>query len=672
MQRYTASRGRYPRWLWIELIGFDNGSPDFGVGDLVERCGFVPDGVALLLYNPDFVHAHDGLGAEHTFLPDICCYGGYEATEERERQEWTNHQLHGLVQTLHEAGTKVFPSVFDTYRFEGPWMGAHPEVCHLSRTRGRMRSVCPWKHLADGTLYEDFFIGKLLEVIADYGFDGFFGADGYNPPRIPVYDGDFSDDMVGQFTQAGDVALPASLRGPCGDDAERIEARADWIWQHLRREWIAFQVDRRTSFWRKVVRACHAVGKTVFVNSTWTKDPFESVYRFGVDYRMLAGTGIDGFVLEAAAAALETLTDPGPSARILCGFTAASLLTKARAPDMPMLWLHGVKDTNEDWQAIRQVPMALESEVLTYSHLYTVGPGGECAPCVEGPMVCLADCIKQHEWEWLRHRWDMGLDYRPESVYSATLVCSQRALEREVDDYIATRRWTTHRWLHRLLARGAAIHVVTGLGQLGTLPGTLLVLAAHLWDREELAAVLARDDGPAVVIGGAETAMPDTGYACRDTAVPDGFCAAVYGAPPGWTAGGAQQTGAAPVALPATPGERPLLFYEDLPYRDVSEDFLQRCAQLVNGLALHGVARLSDPSPGLSLWAMRGSAGKLRLLVRNDTFVSIATTVDVQRDIKSAEFLNSTTGKRPTPHGPQVGVRVPARGTALVEVVTDD
>jgi len=59
------------RWVWVELIGFDNESPDYGVRHYLDTAGFVPDLVSFLLFNPDFVHTHDGMGADRA-LPFDC------------------------------------------------------------------------------------------------------------------------------------------------------------------------------------------------------------------------------------------------------------------------------------------------------------------------------------------------------------------------------------------------------------------------------------------------------------------------------------------------------------------------------------------------------------------------------------------------------------------------
>ena len=626
------------KWLWIELIGFDNEQPRFGVPEYLDRIGFTPDGVALLLYNPEFVHGHDGMDRGATLAPDMCSYGGYEFTVERRRQEWTQHQLRGLVRELQSAGAEVFPSVGDCHTPHGPWLDDHPEVLHVSRTRGRMPRLCPWKHLADGELYEDFFIAKLIEVLDDYGFDGFYGANGFNPPRISIYDGDFSWDMIEQFQKQAGVALPAELASGGDDDLPSVEARADWIWTNQRRQWIDFYVQRRAAFWRKLVASLHARGKSVMVNSTWTKDPLESIYRFGVDYRLLVDAGIDRFVLEAAAAALETIADPNPGCRAVCQFAAATLLAKANTPAMPMLWLNGVKDTNEDWDAIRQAPMALESEIHTYTHLYRRTPAGELARCVDGPMVCLADCIEPQEWQRLGERWALGFGFEPAHVYGVTLVWSDAVLDRQVDDMIATGRWSVHRWLSHLMARGAAVHTVVDIQDLTTATGPILVLNAHLLPESERKVLRAYDRGPMAVVSDDEVldTVPDASHA------------------------------SAP-ANPVVDAEVPTLFYDDLPYRSVSEQTLDACVAAINACSRAAV-QVTRGADDLCVWAVEGTSGVLRLLVRNDRHTRTEGTIELARAIEHVHYRNSATGKPIVPIDHLFHFTVPARGTAVFDV----
>jgi len=592
----------------------------------------------LMLFNPEFVHAHDGIDQDATLAPDMCSYGGYASSAERQRQQWTQHQLRGLVRELRSTGAKVFPSVGDCHTPYGPWLDDHPEVLHVSRNGGRMPRLCPWKHLADGRLYEDFFIARLIEVLDDYGFDGFYGANGFNPPRISIYDGDFSHDMLEQFHQHAGVTLPAELARGGDDDLPSVEARADWIWTNRRRQWIDFYVHRRAAFWRKLVASLHARGKSVFANSTWTKDPLESIYRFGVDYRLLAEAGIDRFVLEAAAAAMETIADPNPACRAVCQFAAATLLVKASTHAMPMLWLNGVKDTQEDWHAMRQAPMALESEILAYTHLYRRTPAGDLAHCVDGPMVCLADCIQAQDWRWLSDRWAMGFGFEPAHVYGVTLVWSDAVLDRQVDDTIATGRWSVHRWLSHLMARGATVHTVVDIQDLTTVTGPILVLGAHLLPESERKILRAYDGGPIVVVSDDE--VLDTVPDASDASAP---------------------------ANPVVDAEIPTIFYDDMPLRPVPDQVLDACVAAINACSRVPV-QVTRGADDLCVWAIEGTGGVLRLLVRNDRHTRTEGTIDLVRSIQHVHYLNSATAKPIVPIDHLFHFTVPARGTALFDV----
>ena len=51
----------YQKWIWIELIGFDNTLPDYGVQNYLDRCKFIPDGASLLLTWTEFVLGYQGM-----------------------------------------------------------------------------------------------------------------------------------------------------------------------------------------------------------------------------------------------------------------------------------------------------------------------------------------------------------------------------------------------------------------------------------------------------------------------------------------------------------------------------------------------------------------------------------------------------------------------------------
>ena len=55
----------YTFFVWVELIGFDNAKPDFGVGEYLDRMAVKPQAISLLLDNDGLFLSHeDGLPAD--------------------------------------------------------------------------------------------------------------------------------------------------------------------------------------------------------------------------------------------------------------------------------------------------------------------------------------------------------------------------------------------------------------------------------------------------------------------------------------------------------------------------------------------------------------------------------------------------------------------------------
>ena len=50
------------KFLWTELIAFDNTLPDYGVGEFLLRSKFKPDAVSLLLVDSSLFENHKGDG----------------------------------------------------------------------------------------------------------------------------------------------------------------------------------------------------------------------------------------------------------------------------------------------------------------------------------------------------------------------------------------------------------------------------------------------------------------------------------------------------------------------------------------------------------------------------------------------------------------------------------
>lgn len=380
------------RWIWVELIGFDNTQADLGVAGYLATVGFTPQVVCLFLFSPDFVLLHR-VGEEVTFPPDYCSYNAHPHNGQRARQVWTSGQLRRLVGELHGRGIRVYLSVMTFHladRCHREWASDHRELLEVDRAGQVVPAIHPLKRLADGSRFQDLFLPRLLAALDDYGFDGWHACDGWGPARLPVYCADFSDDLVGQFAQATGLALPA----PCDGDPVALEQRAAAIWQDHARAWLDFYAGRWEDFYRQYVPALHAAGKAVAINSAWTRDPFEALYRYGIDYARLAATGIDAFVVEACAGALDLLL-PGPGRH--WEYMAALLLLRAAVPDATVVALHGLKDACEQWDLLRHDPCRLEREICGLGDLYRVTQSG-VTRAADGLLCCLGDAIRPAEW----------------------------------------------------------------------------------------------------------------------------------------------------------------------------------------------------------------------------------------------------------------------------------
>ncbi|MDD5704751.1 MAG: hypothetical protein PHR35_02420 [Kiritimatiellae bacterium] len=656
------------RWMWIDLIGFDNTAPDYAVNALFRKAGFVPQAVSLLLQNPDFVHTHDGIDSDLPLPADCCSYGSHPFNETRKRQAWTQRQLKGLVDELRRRHVAAYVSVFDSSP-DCTWLDTHPEIRYVKNTGERSKGLFFLKRFRDGSTYEDFFVRQLLRVMRDYGFDGYHMADGFCPPRLPLCAGDFSDDMVEQFLGATEITLPSGMPDRCEDRPEAVSRRADWVWREHRAEWIGFHARRHAAFCRRLVREIHAAGSMIVANTVWTKDPLETLYRYGVDIRAYAEAGLDGFIAEAGAAALETIGNREAVAGdpLIHSFMAAALLTKACVGLTPLLWLNGVQDIHEQWNALRHAPTCLEREILHMSSLYLWSGKHRPSRCVSGPLVCLADNLRRTEWAWLNRLWRLGFASRPNRLLGLTLVCSRRDLDRHLDDFIRSRRWPAHRLAHRLLALGAPILAVADPADLGTVRGAIVVFHPHLMSPQDLALVLAHRNGPILLIDAPCAAIADASVSFEDDGQPEPLACAAYGV------SAETVPGVCSSPASATPANDPLAqdpasWLEALPCQPVSEGFLRRCADLL--IAAARAPRVTRGREGVLVLGT-GTERVTRLLVSNDNLGRAYPRIEMGRAIAEGcvrsefpcmpLFMESDTA---------FSVMVPGRGITVVDVTT--
>jgi len=413
-------------FLWLELIGFDNTQPDFGVAEYLGRMDIKPDVISILLDDDQLMLTHrPGQTEDFALRPRNCAYRARPFNPERRRQEWTSRQLKGLVAELKRHDIQVFASFFARH-------DAYP--------------VGPARAEEVGD--------RLASFLTDYGFDGLHGSDGYSPPRY---------------------ILPKCS----GVDRVRIARET---------------AQKYADNWKTFVSKLKPRGLKCWVNTCWTRDPYEALYRYGVDYRLLAKTGVDGFVVESSAAAQEIEGWNFQASSALDRSTAMLARLRACVPDLPFVLLHGINDGTEEWSALRHSPTRTASEALALGNVFC---GKKRA--LQGYLACLADGIGKEEWQTLSRTWRLSFLAR-ESV-GVRVVWSDRAFDAEFDACVVSRDASSNTLLAELIRHGlffgGSVRVEDALAD-KSLP--LLILNPQFFPEDELAAL--RDRTAEVVLFG--------------------------------------------------------------------------------------------------------------------------------------------------------------------------
>ncbi|MBP5181893.1 MAG: hypothetical protein J6331_02575, partial [Lentisphaeria bacterium] len=459
-------KGTYEKGIWIELIGFDREKKDFGVKEFLGRMKEKPSLISLLLFSTQILHAHTGL-EKNFYLGDLqCSYYGRSFNEERKRQKWTAYDLRGLADELHQYGIKVIPSFFDVAvsektardihvkRAKNEWTDEHPEVMYFLPDGKRSNSIFPLKTLSSGQRYADFFVEKLLKFLKDYHFDGFHGCDGFGHPRFALGSGDFSKEMLERFSVFLGKKLPELPR----------EKLVQYILTSLRKQWSLFHASEHALFWMKTASALKKEGFFCILNTAWTRDPFEALFRYGIDYRLLAKCPIDGFFAEASSSVLELEGWNDTESSCLEKCQAMLLRTKAFLPETKIRLLGCIKDGMEQYSALRHGPCRMRSEAYTLYNLFCNGKR-----CAEGVLECLGDGITSAEWKQLD---DVRLLAAKGNVFSlpcAHVFQEESAFDREFDFYASSpekeRYASSHTLLHELIHAGAVLPSVVTFGK---------------------------------------------------------------------------------------------------------------------------------------------------------------------------------------------------------------
>ncbi len=503
-------------WHWIELIGFDNTLPDFGVEAFLSRLAEAPEGISILFSNLDFVNAFRADEKEFFLRPCDCSYDGHPFGEEHARQAWTNVQLKALIKTLQARDIKVVFSIFNyaVYHDENgqtvvsSFASEHPQLFNYNQNFQKSTTLNFAKTMQGGGLYGAYFVEKLKQVIDYYGFDGVQLADGISHSRPSIENGDFTDEIVGQFRQWLQNNGKNVSKKLCdvGDDVEKYRVRRKYILRNLYFEFLLFTDACYQQFYDCLYAKVDPKKYIIILNTFWTRDPFEAFYRYGVDYRTAYHKDVYAFMIEDVSPNYPVLMKNDRGGVTPCmkdvkyshyEFFTMQTFLKALLPQAKFVSLSAVRDTQEQWNAIHDTTNELTRAIYRRENC-KIFHDGQWMNCSSAPFYCLSDGVPAHDWA-LMNKLENRRAENVCGVLGYTYFYARDAVKKEVQAYAKTRVYTAQKTVNELLKCGAQICGAVTPESVQDLSSPILALFPENYSQEEQQALLA-SKAPTVIL----------------------------------------------------------------------------------------------------------------------------------------------------------------------------
>lgn len=628
------------RWYWIELIGFDNEAEDFGVGAFLSR-NVSTDGVSLLFSHIDFIFEQD----KETLAPTACSYGGHEYNRERRRQDWTRTQLKGLIDELHRHGVKVFFSTFDmTERITDPnWVclgvKGEPEPLVYVLKKGVGEAV----------------IEKISEVLDRYGFDGLQLADGLSSNRRSVMNGDFSL----EFCADSGIDLPKRLMK---EGKEAYAARRDWIIKNALFEWIRYISDCWASFYQMLFAG---IDKPIMFNNAWTRNSFEAIYRYGLDYGKCQTDKAFAVMVEENSATRGITACPEDEGRITFSpdhrdtfayeYTLMQQDIKLATKGLGQISLMPISDTQEQWDALRHCPTELmRSTVRRYNDF--VYRNGKFEVCCNAPHYCLSDGVPAEDWKWLAKVESYRIP-SPDLIDGFAAVIDHDSLWADVEQFCRRGCYFGSALLCELACGGLNMSAQLALEDAASFDKArcLVVTDLNVYT-DEKKKKLAEARLPILAVG------EDVELPLEKKAYYKGkyISVALYGDAPSVDTEALRDLD---VTVRKGKYQRGAIWTEPLQYKRVKREFFAELCSIMNRTL--GLDRYDGSDVKVNSYI----CGKDRyVLLSNDLHTYKLATVETDAPIKSAEALMKEKGYKVKINGNSFTVRIPPRCAEIVKL----
>ena len=394
------SNEMWESWIWTELLAFDNTLPDYGVQAYLKHSEHIPYGISLLLMSPDFLLRHHWNPDE--FIPaDSASRQGHLSNGRRQRQDWTQSQLHSLIKELQKYNIKVIFSIFCNELGNVFHREFISEFCEVP-------GFNPLLKLKDGRDSGSLFTSKLKEVISDYGFDGWHAGDTIACPWDIGHICYGPDQLFDRFRNEYSITdIPNDLMST-GSDFALWRKRLDWLVASHFEKWSNFLLENWHKFFQDCIDIVHELNGLVVVNSPNTKSVFGALQYMALDYRKLDKMGIDRLVVETNTTSAALLWHKRD---YLLEFSAVMAEMSAAMPNTKILMMPCMQDTVECYDAIAHAPGMFERDffILAAQQIFR---NGQYKRCADGVMICLGDALETHHWKMLNNLLNQTADVK--------------------------------------------------------------------------------------------------------------------------------------------------------------------------------------------------------------------------------------------------------------------
>ncbi len=631
------------RWYWIELIGFDNEARDYGVEAFLSR-NVSTHGVSILFSHIDFI-----FDESEQLSPTSCSYCGHEYNRERRRQNWTVTQLRGLIDELHSRGIKVFFSSFDMTRniTDPSWL------CYNSFGAAE-KLVYVIKRNDAGKLVGDEVIERIKATLDKYGFDGLHLADGLSSNRMSIENGDFSLSLC----KEAPLNIPSSLMKDCPDAYVK---RRKWILKNAKYEWIKFISERWADFYRRLY---DVIKKPVIFNNAWTRDTFEALYRYGLDYTKCGVDKAHAIMIEENSAS-RAIMAPEDEAGVIHtveerdGFTYTYALMQQNirivTDGLKQIALCPISDTMEQWDAIRHCPTELSRAIVRRYNNY-VYRMGKFEVCSDAPLYCLSDGIAKSDWKWLSEQEGYRIP-APEYIDGFVAVCNPKAIRADVELYCKEKHYYGSALLGELYSSGMSIAAQAPIDELKSFDKSkcLVITDLKAYGKEEKE-LLAAVKTPMLIIGeDTELSIPASAkYTGKYVSV------ALYNLNESVSLDSLGQFDREVRAGVARHGE---IWTETLSYKRMCPKFFDELYRTVTD-ALRIPKSLIKEVKTVSIDTMN----EKYVILSNDRYTYTLATVDMGKSVTDATAIMKYTGYRVKINGTRFTVRIPPRSVEIVKI----